>query len=123
MRLREKMEKIISDCHTVNDDNLEKILLEIPPLIEQSQEFYSHKQVVRLMEIYLGACIYIGHYTRPYHTLKEFDDLTAELNDEMYTGNLDYSPLNTKSHRTADLSTVLWDSLFHFKDEKRIHFC
>ncbi|WP_071460601.1 hypothetical protein [Bacillus massilinigeriensis] len=36
---------------------------------------------------------------------------------------LDYSPIYIKSHRKADLLAFLWDSLFHLKDEKRIHFC
>ncbi len=102
MRLGKKMENMITECHPITDDNLKKILLEIPPLIEQAKGSYSRKQVADLMEIYLDACIYIRHYTRPYHTLKKFDDFTAELNGEMYTGKY-FSMAEEKYHAAHNL--------------------
>ena len=86
MRVGKKMEKMITECHVVHDGNVEDIFSGIPPLIEEAGGPCVCQPTANLIEIYLDACIYIGHYTRPYHTLKSFDDLTTELNDEMYTG-------------------------------------
>lgn len=84
--MNKAIKELLEGQCTINNDNIKSILLEIPPLIDETKEHYESTEVIGLMEIYVKACIYLGHYIRPYHTLKSLDDLTAELNDEMYTG-------------------------------------
>lgn len=80
------IKELLGDQCLINDSNIESILLEIPQLIDEKIESDDYKEVTDLMGIYLKACIYLGRYTKPYDTLKRLDDITAELNGEMYTG-------------------------------------
>ncbi len=68
----------------INDDNIKMILLETPQLIEEKRGSDEYTGVINLKKLYLNACVYLGHYIRPYHTLKSLDDITSELNGQMY---------------------------------------
>lgn len=78
------LKDLLNTQSAITDGNIKMVLLEIPQIIKEKEDSDEHTELLDLKKIYLKACIYLGHYTRPYHTLKKLDDLTSELNGEMY---------------------------------------